>query len=90
MEDEKILTLRKAVRLGDDTYATLTLREPTAGELERATRDGRSGLTVTIDLISMVAAVPRQVIEKITGRDLREAADYIGGFTEDGPTTGEA
>jgi hypothetical protein len=90
MEDQKVINLRKAVKLGDDTYTSITLREPTAGELERATRDGRAGLTVAIDLIAMVAAVPRKVIEGITGRDLREASDYIEGFTEDGPTAGQA
>ncbi|KVZ18639.1 hypothetical protein WT88_29610 [Burkholderia stagnalis] len=87
MEDQKILTLRKPVKIGDETFTTLTLREPTAGELERATVAER-GLTVTINLISMVAGVPRQVVERITGRDLREAASFLEGFTEDGPTTG--
>ncbi|HDR9065477.1 TPA: phage tail assembly protein [Burkholderia contaminans] len=89
MEDEKIITLAKPIKVGDMEYQSLTLREPTAGELERATREGRSGLTTTIDLIAMVAGVPRTVAEKLPSRKLTEASKFIAGFTDDGPETGE-
>jgi len=90
MEDTKIITLNKPIVIGEDTYSLLTLREPEAGELERATKGDRAGLTVTIDLIAMVAGVPRKVAEKLPSRKLSEAAKFIEGFTEDGPQTGEA
>ncbi len=87
MDDQKVIRLRKPVKLGDEEFSSLTLREPTAGELERATTAER-GITVTINLIAMVAGVPRQVVERISGRELKEAAAFLEGFTEDGPTTG--
>ena len=89
--DEKIITLRKPVVLGKGedalTYSTLTLREPTAGELEKATLLP-TNVGVSITLISLVAGIPRSAAEKLCQRDLREASDYLGGFTEDGPETG--
>lgn len=91
--EEKILTLRKPVVLGKGedalTYDKLTLREPTAGELEKATGNATSNVSISITLIHLVAGVPRGVVEKIGQRDLKEASDYLGGFTEDGPETGQ-
>lgn len=87
MEDVKILTLRKPVTMGDETITSLTLREPTAGELERATAKG-TGMTVAINLMSMVSGQPRQIIEKMGSRDFKEATAFIEGFTEDGPKDG--
>ena len=46
-------------------------------------------MKTVIDLLAMVAGVPRQVIEKLPQRKFREASEYVSGFTEDGPTTGE-
>ncbi|CAB3779404.1 hypothetical protein LMG28688_00831 [Paraburkholderia caffeinitolerans] len=84
MEDEKIIVLKKPITIGDLEYPTLTLREPTAGELERATKGGKTGLTMMIDLIAMIAGVPRVVIEKLPSRQLTEANKFIEGFTDDG------
>jgi hypothetical protein len=88
MEDEKIITLDKLIKVGDLEYTSLTLREPTAGELERATLKDRA-ISVTLDLIAMVAGVPRGVVEKLPSRKLKEASEYVSGFTDDGPKTGE-
>jgi hypothetical protein len=90
MEDTKVITLDKPIVVGETSYESLTLREPEAGELERATKGDRAGLTVTIDLISMIAGVPRKVAEKLPSRKLSEAAQFIEGFTVTGPQTGEA
>lgn len=87
MEDEKIIVLTKPIKVGDLECNSLTLREPTAGELERATKGGKSGLTMTIDLIAMIAGVPRAVAEKIPSRKLTEASKFIEGFTDDGSET---
>ena len=61
--DEFIVALRKPVKLGDVEYAELKLREPTAGELQKA------GLIAdpmgsNILLVSLVTAVPKGVVEK--------------------------
>jgi hypothetical protein len=88
MEDEKIITLKKPIKVGDMEFSSLTLREPTAGELERATKHDRP-ISVSIDLIAMVAGVPRAVAERLPSRKLKEASEFIGGFSEDSQETGE-
>lgn len=85
--DEKTMELRKPVALGHVEYATLDLREPTAGDLSKASKAG-SDVDVAIALISIVAKVPRGAIEKLCQRDFQEAADFLGSFTVLGPPTG--
>lgn len=86
-EEEKTLTLRKAITLGSGdgsiTYSELKLREPTAGELEKASRADTSNGAV-INLIAAVAKVPRAVAERLCQRDFTEASQYFAGFTEPG------
>ncbi|AUT47014.1 phage tail assembly protein [Achromobacter sp. AONIH1] len=89
MEDQKLIPLDPPIMIGDMEYFSIALREPTAGELERATKGNPPAMKTVIDLLAMVAGVPRQVIEKLPQRKFREASEYVSGFTEDGPTTGE-
>jgi len=88
MPDEKTITLRKPVTLGGVTYEKLDLREPTAGELAKATKAG-GNVDVAIALISLIAKVPRGAIEGLSQRDLQEASDFLGGFTLTGQETGQ-
>lgn len=85
--DEKTITLRKPVTLGSGdaavTYAELKLREPTAGELEKSSKADTS-IGMTINLISIVAKVPRAVAERLSQRDLGEVGAYLNSFTEPG------
>lgn len=87
IEEEKTLVLRKPVKLGHIECTELDLREPTAGELSKASKAG-SDVDVAIALISIVAKVPRGAIEKLCQRDFQEAADFLGSFTVLGPPTG--
>lgn len=86
--DEKTLTLRKPVKLGDLEYTTLELREPTAAELEKASA-ASSSIGVVINLISLVAKVPRRVAEGLCQRDLGDATLFLNQFNDTSPTTGE-
>lgn len=90
---EKILTLSSPIVLGKDdaaiTYNELKLREPTAGELEKAAAAGTS-VGQTINLISLVAKVPRGVAERMSQRDFLEAGDFFGSFYSAGEKTEEA
>ena len=88
MQDEKTITLRKPVTLGDVVYDKLELREPTAGELEKASK-ATTNLGIVMNLISAVAKIPRVVVEGLCQRDLKEAGDFLDGFSAGGPTTGE-
>jgi len=92
--DEKTIILRKPVTLGKTAksdgvvYSTLDLREPTGGELEKASKSATE-IGVVLNLISLVAKVPRAVAEGLCQRDLKEASDFLGSFSKDDPETGE-
>ena len=88
-EEEKVITLRKPVELGPLTYSELALREPTAGELEKASKAG-SRVGETINLIHMIAKIPRTAAERLSQRDLLEAADFFAAFYPNGEPTEEA
>lgn len=87
MEDEKIIKLRKPLTIGSGdgaiTYTELTLREPNAGELEKASRADTSVGTM-INLVSAIAKIPRAAAEQLSQRDLGEVSTFLGGFTEVG------
>lgn len=87
MDEQKVISLRKAIKFGEETYTSITLREPTAGEVKRSMDTGE-GMGQLVALISAVAAVPFQVVEKMGFRDFKEAAAYVALFTGDGPVTG--
>lgn len=80
---EKTIPLRKPVALGDVVYEKLELREPTAGELEKASGGptATTNVGVIINLISLVAKVPRKVAEDLCQRDFRDASDFFGNFS---------
>ncbi|MDE3022261.1 MAG: phage tail assembly protein [Pseudomonadota bacterium] len=91
MDDEKIIELRKPVTIGKDesaiTYTSLTLREPTAGELSKATKAGND-IDTAIALISIISKTPKSAIENLCQRDLQECSDFLASFSTDSRTTG--
>lgn len=91
--EEKTIQLRKPVKLGSGetevVYASLNLREPTAGELDKA-MSASSNIGIGIALIHLISGVPKAAVEKLCQRDFTEANEYLGGFTDDGPTAAEA
>jgi len=92
-EDEITITLSKPITVGKGdnavVYEELKLREPTAGELEKATRADTS-VGQAINLISLITAIPRGAIETLRKRDLVAANKYLEGFSDAGQTTVEA
>lgn len=88
LQEEKVIVLRKPVMVGDQTYAELALREPTAGELEKASA-ATTEIGVVISLISAICKIPRSAVEKIGQRDLKAASDFFGSFSDDYPETGD-
>src|SRR5260364_12066 len=86
MDETEIIPLHKSVKVGEITYETLTLREPTAGQLEKASQ-ATTQIGVAISLIALVAKVPRAVIEHLCQRDLKTISDFLGRFSEDAPET---
>jgi Phage tail assembly chaperone proteins, E, or 41 or 14 len=88
LPDELVITLRKPVKLGDVEYTELKLREPTAGEIEKASNVANP-MGSNILLVSLVAAMPKPAVEKIGARDLKTASDYLQGFLAGGQAIGE-
>lgn len=95
MEEEQIVELIKPVSIGKGEGAIevteLKLREPTAGELEKASA-ASTGIGSQITLISLVAKVPRSAVEKLCQRDLQAASRVLNSFTDGGqetPTDGD-
>lgn len=90
MEPQETLTLvfARVLTLGAGDNATafesVELREPTAGELEKATR-ADTQIGVVINLVSSVGRIPRGVAEKMSQRDLGKASAFFGTFTDAGP-----
>ena len=82
MEDQKLIPLNPPITIGDMEYSSISLREPTAGELERATKGNPPAMKTVIDLLAMVAGVPRQVIKVAAAQVQGEASEYVSGFTE--------
>lgn len=64
-------------------YTHVDLREPTAGDLEQAQRaDTPVGSVIT--LVSVIGKIPRLVAEKMSGRDINRANEFLSSF-RDGP-----
>lgn len=86
-EEEITITLAKPVVIGKGdnaiTYDEITLREPTAGEMEKASRADTS-VGAAITLISLIAVIPRGAVEKFSKRDLVAANKYLEGFSDAG------
>lgn len=89
MEETKTITLRKAVQLGQQTIATLELREPTAAEIVLAQKEGalNGDMASNIVLIAAVSGVPKPAVEKMGIRDVEEASRFLAGFMRP-PATG--
>lgn len=91
--EELTIQLRKPITIGkgdaEKEFTEITLCEPTAGQMEMAMKAGQD-LTMTIELIRLVANVPRQVVAQMGMRDLMEAGDFLAGFSATNtPPTGE-
>lgn len=88
METEKTMQLRVPVTVADKTYSEITLQEPTASQIAAAGENGGSAAKMDIDLISMVAAVPKAVINKLCARDFTDCRIFLAGFLRGDQETG--
>lgn len=88
MDEELLLTLRKPVTLGTETWAELRLTEPTAGQLIRAGK-AASPIEQVAALLHLNAAVPMAVVDRLAQRDFMAAADFFGRFSDPQPESGQ-
>lgn len=64
------------VKLGSAEYPSITLREPKAGELEKAEASG-SGYASVITLAHLVGGVPRKVVEELPRHEFDKVMDFF-------------
>jgi hypothetical protein len=76
--EELIITFRKPIALGSETYTQMILREPTAGELVQT--DKVAGAEADALALTLVSGLPRPVIDKMGARDFRAGSVYLGRF----------
>lgn len=79
------ITLVKPIELGGETISTISLREPTAGEIEDFERSPQTLMTTAI---STLAAIPHASAKKLGARDFNACRDYLlYFFTTSAPQT---
>jgi hypothetical protein len=88
-QDELTIVLKKPIKLGDITYESLTLRELTLDETDRAMRMD-SKLSMLALMISCAAGIPLLVAKQMKISDSLKADKFLSAFTPDSPATGEA
>jgi hypothetical protein len=86
--EEKTITLRKPIELGDLTFHELELREPTNAERRKAAQAGGS-FSIAITQIALLGNWPKAAVKCLCSRDFMEAVKYFGGFSRRRPTTGK-
>ena len=89
MDDTLTVTLGAPVSDGSKEYTEITLREPTVGEMVKATTNV-SGIQSTVLLVSLVSGVPRAAIERVPMRKFAECSSFLDRFLRDDQATGEA
>jgi hypothetical protein len=88
ISDEKTITLLKPIRIGRAenavVYDTLNLKEPTAGQLRKALLI-EDDIGTLMSLIHQTAAVPMQVVESLSQRDLGDCQSFFLQFSSATP-----
>ncbi|WP_374572521.1 phage tail assembly protein [Phenylobacterium sp.] len=86
LPDTLDVPLRKPLEQPDGSLLErLSLREPTAGEIE-AFAAKASGIFA----VSLISGVPEQVVRQLPAREFKKAEAYLLGFMEDALPTGPA
>jgi hypothetical protein len=81
LPEQLTITLRKPLTLGDQTVEALELREPTAGEFKKFTKQAQSDPSAAlVALIAMVSGVAPPIIDRIGVRDMNAAGEYLMAF----------
>jgi len=74
------LQLSKPISIGEQNYESITLTEPTVGQLIEAGK-ATGPLAQIAKLINLNGKVPESVVNKMLQRDFQKAADFFGHFS---------
>ncbi len=80
-----VLTLTRPISLGDQTWDTLTVPEPTVDQLIQARRAGGDEIEITLRLISLAASVPVAALKNLGMSEYYAIDRFIMGFIRPGP-----
>jgi hypothetical protein len=80
MSDEALtFSLSRPIEWEGTTYAEISLREPTAGELRTAV-GGENAVAIGIKLVAEVAGIPERAIERLGSADFNRATAWLAPF----------
>jgi len=78
--DTKTIALKKPIEGPAGPINDFTVREPTAGEMTQW--DKLTGAEADVLAVSVVAGLPKSVVEKLPARPFMEAARFIASFLD--------
>jgi hypothetical protein len=88
---QKMLPLKAPLTIDERSITELSLREPTAGELDDAEANAKTNNGTTILLLARVTGENPNVIKQLGARDYKAASDYLKSFLQGSPEeNGEA
>jgi len=80
-DDSFTITLKSPIELDNgSTIKDITLREPTAGELQEANKNKADEMTLAIKLYSKLSGHPMGVIQRLKQKDLIVTGEFFGSF----------
>jgi hypothetical protein len=80
-KDSFTITLKSPIELENGNLVRdITLREPTAGELQEANKNKADEMTLAIKLYSKLSGYPLGVIQRMKQKDLIVAGEFFGSF----------
>ena len=87
--DKKVISLKKPLVLGEMSYDSITVREPTISEVEEAMKQPNQ-LGIAIALLATVSGIPTAMIRKLPSSEFAKATSAMSAFTLDSPETGDS
>ena len=80
--DQLTIILRKPVTLGSETYDSITVNEPTVGQIEAFAKesDRVHPLQAMNNLVATVSGVNKAAINLMSARDGKKARDFLANF----------
>lgn len=89
MTEEKSLTLKKPVKVGEQVIDQLTLKELTLAETGKVNKQADTFDKLAL-MISFSAGIPLLAAQQLCMSDAQAAGDIITSFLPDSPQTGDS
>ena len=80
MESTITIEFDEIITVGKQDYASITLEEPTVGQLRTAYKE-KNELDMAARLVALVANVPIAVVDAIPQSKFKEASDFLSKFS---------